>query len=110
MGERLGVSDRTIYNYEKPYGRLPFNRLEEWAQITGVTREWLLDGGNVPTLGDARLAAIEDELQRVNLELQTLAALVPAIERLDAAAARVLALLARVEGASAGRESSREDR
>jgi transcriptional regulator with XRE-family HTH domain len=44
MAERVGVSERTVQNYESDewHRRTPVLRL--WASATGVPLEWLLTG------------------------------------------------------------------
>jgi transcriptional regulator with XRE-family HTH domain len=41
----LGVHKRSIEDYVSPRKQtVPFDRLEEWATLTGVTKAWLLHG------------------------------------------------------------------
>jgi transcriptional regulator with XRE-family HTH domain len=45
MAELLNVSKRSVEDWERPViPRVPFDRLDEWAQITGVTKVWILHG------------------------------------------------------------------
>jgi transcriptional regulator with XRE-family HTH domain len=73
MAELLVLHWRTIENYESPKHRVvPFDRLEEWARITGRTKEWLLHGDEPMVSADDRLSAIEETLERVVVQLQAL--------------------------------------
>jgi transcriptional regulator with XRE-family HTH domain len=73
MAELLIVHFRSIQNYESPKKHvLPFDRLDEWAKITGRTKEWLLHGDDPIVMGDDRLEAIEEELRRITSELAAL--------------------------------------
>ena len=66
MAELLTMHWRSIQNYESPRMRvIPFDRLEQWAQITGRTKEWLLHGDEPRIVADDRLQEIEDELRRL---------------------------------------------
>ena len=70
MGELLSVHFRTVQNYESPKEHVvPFDRLDEWARITGRPKEWLLHGDDPVVLGDDRLGAIERELQQLGERL-----------------------------------------
>lgn len=76
MAELLVVHFRSVQNYESPKRLVvPFDRLEEWARITGRTKEWLLHGDEPIVMADDRLAVIEGELRRVASELSALRAL-----------------------------------
>ena len=76
MAELLSVHFRSIQNYESPRMHvIPFDRLDEWARITGRTKEWLLHGDDPIVMADDRLSAIEDELRLVRAELAALRAL-----------------------------------
>lgn len=45
MADILRVHVNSIQNYESvKQHSVPFDRLDEWAQITGVTKAWLLQG------------------------------------------------------------------
>lgn len=47
MAERLGVSDRTIRNWEQGVHRPKLGTIRAYAQVTGVALWWLEgDGGN----------------------------------------------------------------
>jgi transcriptional regulator with XRE-family HTH domain len=73
MAELLTVHFRSIENYESPQKHvIPFDRLDEWAQITGRTKEWLLHGDEPRVMADDRLGMIEERLERVVAELQAL--------------------------------------
>jgi transcriptional regulator with XRE-family HTH domain len=77
MAELLTAHLRSIQNYESPKVHvIPFDRLEQWAQITGRTKEWLLHGDEPLIVADDRLAAIEDELRRIRDELKWLGELI----------------------------------
>lgn len=79
IGEMLDppVEDRTIRNYES--FRPPFKYLRQWAEITGVSYEWLLRGDQglqqlLPTeeaieLGN-RLDRIEQALEKLVARLE----------------------------------------
>jgi transcriptional regulator with XRE-family HTH domain len=73
MAELLTVHLRSVQNYESPkVNVIPFDRLEQWAQITGRTKEWLLHGDQPRIVADDRLEAIEEELRRVTAGLDRL--------------------------------------
>lgn len=79
MAELLTVHWRTIQNYESPKEHVvPFDRLDEWARITGRPKEWLLHGDDPVVLGDDRLGAIEHELAEINTRLDRLEKLLQA--------------------------------
>lgn len=45
MADLLHVHKRSIEDYVSPkVATVPFDRLDEWAKITGATKEWLLHG------------------------------------------------------------------
>jgi transcriptional regulator with XRE-family HTH domain len=70
MAELLTVHLRSIQNYESPKVRaIPFDQLEQWGQITGRNKEWLLHGDEPLIVADDRLAAIEQELRRIGERL-----------------------------------------
>jgi transcriptional regulator with XRE-family HTH domain len=63
MAELLTAHLRSIQNYESPKKHvIPFDRLEQWAQITGRTKEWLLHGDQPRIVADDRLQALEERL------------------------------------------------
>jgi transcriptional regulator with XRE-family HTH domain len=77
MAELLTVHWRSVQNYESPKMRvIPFDRLDQWAQITGRTKEWLLHGDEPLIVADDRLAAIEMELREIRDQLKWLGDLV----------------------------------
>jgi transcriptional regulator with XRE-family HTH domain len=77
MAELLTVHLRSIQNYESPKMRVvPFDRLEQWAQLTGRTKEWLLHGDEPLVVADDRLAAIEEELRGIRSQLEWLGNLI----------------------------------
>jgi transcriptional regulator with XRE-family HTH domain len=61
---------RTVQNYESPKNdRVPWDLLDQWAEITGTTLEWLLHGKTAMTDVDlwqelALLRAVVEELVR----------------------------------------------
>lgn len=72
LAELLNVHWRTIQNYESPkIDRIPWDRLDEWARATGVTRDWLLHGDDAaapataPPDGDV-LAKLDEILRRID--------------------------------------------
>jgi transcriptional regulator with XRE-family HTH domain len=70
MAELLTAHLRSIQNYESPKKHvIPFDRLEQWAQITGRTKEWLLHGDQPRIVADDRLQAIEERLERLEAGL-----------------------------------------
>lgn len=49
MADLMHVHRRTVEDWENPkHPNVPFERLDEWAQITGVTKGWLLLGDEAP--------------------------------------------------------------
>lgn len=68
MARALGVTPRTYQNYEataKGRPTIPWEHLDRIAELTGVSREWLL--------GDASEASsVEDALRRIEAELRAL--------------------------------------
>jgi transcriptional regulator with XRE-family HTH domain len=43
---------RSVQNYESPkIDRVPWDLLDQWARITGTTKEWLLHGRDTGTTG-----------------------------------------------------------
>lgn len=66
MAELLTVHYRTVQTWESPkITAIPFDQLDQWAQITGRTKEWLLHGDEPRIVADDRLQEIEDELRRL---------------------------------------------
>jgi transcriptional regulator with XRE-family HTH domain len=64
MAELLTVHFRSIQNYESPKQHVvPFDRLNEWAHLTGRPKEWFLYGDEPSVAADDRLQAIEEELR-----------------------------------------------
>lgn len=71
MAELLTAHLRSIQNYESPKVHvIPFDRLEQWGQITGRTKEWLLHGDAPQIVADDRLAALEEQLTGVREQLK----------------------------------------
>jgi transcriptional regulator with XRE-family HTH domain len=61
LAELLDLHWRTIQNYESPkVDRIPFGLLGQWAEATGVTREWLLFGEELVAQEEVR--ALFEEL------------------------------------------------
>lgn len=74
LGEALSepLHWRTIQNYERPsLPRIPWGILDEWARITGTTKEWLLHGDEAPLLGVQRLERMEALLERLTVAVET---------------------------------------
>jgi transcriptional regulator with XRE-family HTH domain len=60
MAELMHVHENTVGNWESAKKTaLKFDRLDEWARLTGVTKEWLLHGDLAP----AGMGALVDELR-----------------------------------------------
>ena len=61
MGDFLHVHMRSIQDYESAKNtRIPWDRLDEWATVTEVSKEWLLHGDE-----DKSSANMEERLERV---------------------------------------------
>lgn len=74
IGELLRVHWRTVQDWESPKKRnVPFDRLDEWAAITGTAKQWLLHGDE-PTRQDRDDEAREvlDRLDRIEQALRRL--------------------------------------
>ena len=70
MAELLTVHFRSIQNYESPKRHvIPFDRLDQWAQVTGRTKEWLLHGDEPQIVADDRLETIEEQLRKISERL-----------------------------------------
>lgn len=62
MADILHVHERSVQDYESVNKTtVPFDRLDEWATATGVTKAWLLQGDEIVDAGE-RLARIEGRL------------------------------------------------
>lgn len=71
MASLLGVHVNTVANWENPKKKtLRFDRLDEWAGLTGVTKEWLL-------LGDEPERGLREEVVLLRREVARLAQQVP---------------------------------
>lgn len=71
MAELLTVHFRSVQNYESPKKHvIPFDRLEQWAQITGRSKEWLLHGDEPRIVADDRLQGIEEQLERLGAAVE----------------------------------------
>jgi transcriptional regulator with XRE-family HTH domain len=61
---------RTVQNYESPkIDRVPWDLLDQWARVTGTSKEWLLHGEREE---DDRLARLEEQLVTVLAVLEEL--------------------------------------
>lgn len=67
MGELMTMHSRSIQDWENPkHPTVPWDRLDEWAQITGVTKHWLLHGEEQISQPDAaERAAVQEALQEL---------------------------------------------
>lgn len=80
---------RTVQNYESPkIDRVPWDLLDQWARITGTTKEWLLHG-DVEDVD--HLVAIEAELRDVRAELVAVRETLAAVDRLEALVRELIA-------------------
>lgn len=74
MAELLepAVRDRTIRNYEA--GRVPTKYLRQWAELTGVSFEWLLTGKGETSAAEERASggSVEARLDRIEQLLEAL--------------------------------------
>lgn len=95
----LGVHWRTVQDWESPKkDTTPWDHLDEIAQVTGVSRTWLLHGDHGAEVVDA--ASIDRRLQSLEASVTELAALVRrALELLDAPQADEVHTAQRGEGA-----------
>jgi transcriptional regulator with XRE-family HTH domain len=112
LAELLEVHFRSIQNYESPKQRqVPFDRLDEWARITGRTKEWLLHGDE-PLVGlasaEERFDRIEEELRRVVEEMERISEVLPEIQQLLAGFAQLGEHLGAL-GAAARRPRARRE-
>ena len=65
MADVLHVHERSIQDWESvSKAAIPFDRLDEWATTTGVTKVWLLQGDEFVEAG-VRLARIEGRLEEL---------------------------------------------
>lgn len=63
IADTMRVHVRTVQDWESPAKEaIPFDRLDEWAQLTSASKPWLLHGDDLIEAGD-RLEAIEDRLE-----------------------------------------------
>lgn len=69
MAERLHVYQRTYQNYETD--RVPWQRLREIAQITGVRWEWIVQGDRASDVG-AQLDELRGQMAEVSEKLDEL--------------------------------------
>ena len=65
LAESLGVTIRTIQNYESG-SSAPHRHLHRIAALTGATRGWILYGDEVNTVLTGRLEAVKKSLHREN--------------------------------------------
>jgi transcriptional regulator with XRE-family HTH domain len=90
MADAMQLHFRSVQNYESwKDDRVPFARLDEWAKITGTTKEWLLHGHEPLLTSAERLDAIEDELRRLTDEIEKISELLPVLEQFRAAFAQL---------------------
>lgn len=69
MADLLGIHFRSVQNYESPKkDRIPWDKLDEWARITGVTKEWLLHGREAAGTSDG-LGELLDRFDRQHDEV-----------------------------------------
>jgi transcriptional regulator with XRE-family HTH domain len=68
---------RTVQNYESPKNpRVPWDLLDQWATITGTTKEWLLHGDDLtpelPPLQELQEALAKEvgRLEKLNDQLE----------------------------------------
>lgn len=65
IADLLHVHKRSTEDWESPRKHVvPFDRLGEWAQLTGVSREWLLYGDE-STATDDQVAELRREVREV---------------------------------------------
>lgn len=65
LGDLLHLHFRSIQNYESPkVDRIPWDKLDEWGQITGRTKEWLLHGSD-DAVSSSELTALHRDLEEV---------------------------------------------
>jgi DNA-binding transcriptional regulator YiaG len=70
IAELLHVHMRTVQDWESPKKRtLPFDRMDEWARLTKVTREWLLYGTSEEPSESELLPRLEPLLAELNERL-----------------------------------------
>jgi transcriptional regulator with XRE-family HTH domain len=92
IADMLHVHFRSIQDWESPKKRVvPFDRLGEWAELTHVSREWLLYGEEAESTD--RLSAIERELRQVREELAAVRNVLPAVDDVLALARELRAAL-----------------
>jgi len=78
MAEILKVHENSVQNWERvTVATVPFDRLEEWAQITNTTKAWLLHGDDAIRQGAdaevlAQLATLEAGQERTEALLAEL--------------------------------------
>lgn len=68
LADVMDVHYRTVQNWETASRGVPFERLEELADVLGVSRRWLLHGDE---LDDERVGELERQLAELRLELET---------------------------------------
>jgi transcriptional regulator with XRE-family HTH domain len=62
MADLLGVHFRSVQNYESAkVDRIPWDKLDEWARITGRTKEWVLHGNELVSSNGSRPLGADDE-------------------------------------------------
>ena len=60
------VHYRTVQTWESAkQQRVPYDRLGEIAQVTGVTKEWLLHGDQVPTQVEVQADRLADAIEKL---------------------------------------------
>lgn len=64
LGAELGVSERMVRNYENGT-TVPYDKLARIAEVTNVSREWLLTGTDAPAEMAARLEMVEAVLEQI---------------------------------------------
>lgn len=88
LADLMHVHFRTIQDWESPKKQAtPWDRLDELAAVTDVTKDWLLHGERVEVVADApsillRLAKLEETVARADDVQRGFEALEAAIERL----------------------------
>jgi transcriptional regulator with XRE-family HTH domain len=92
IADLMLVHFRTVQEWVSPKRKVvPFDRIDEWARLTNVSREWLLYGEEAEDTD--RLAAIEEELRGLREELAAVRATLPVVEEVLGLARDLQALL-----------------
>lgn len=92
FADLLTVHWRTVQNWESPRrSAIPWDRLQEIAAVTGVTKDWLLHGEEGAAVGEgerilARLEELEGQVARMGSLMEEALQLLRAAPRPDARA------------------------